>query len=336
MKAHRSEAKIESRVLLITLLAACVFATTQSIARAENKPTARAVLRVGFTVDDMDRSIDFYTSVLDFKKTYDRELLGEDVERLFGVFGARLRVVQLQLGDETLELTEYLAAEQRGRPVPRDSRSNDRWFQHVAIVTSDIDRAYAQLRAHHVHHASTGPQHLPDWNKNAAGTRAFYVRDPDDHVLEVIQFPPGKGEPRWQTTPGLFEGIDHTAIVVGDTGQSLAFYRDHLGLKIVGGSENYGTEQAHLNNVHDAHLRITTLAVPGGGPKIELLEYLSPRDGRPYPADARSADIFHWQTTVATDVAQPPPAVSPDDHSRGRLCHMIRDPDGHALLLVPE
>jgi catechol 2,3-dioxygenase-like lactoylglutathione lyase family enzyme len=322
MKAHRSEGLKQPPALLIALLVACVFATTQDVARADGPPAVRAVSRVGFTVDDMDRSIDFYTSVLNFKKTSDRELLGNDIERLFGVFGARLRVVHLQLGDETLELTEYLAAEQRGRPVPRDSRSNDRWFQHIAIVTCDIDRAYGQLCAHHVHHASTAPQRLPDWNKNAAGIRAFYFRDPDDHVLEVIQFPPGKGDPRWQTKPGLFQGIDHTAIVVGDTEQSLAYYRDALGLKIVGGSENYGTEQAHLNNVYDAHLRITTLATPGGGPKIELLEYLSPRDGRPYPPDARPNDIFHWQTTLASDDVT--------------LSRLIRDPDGHALLLVHE
>ena len=41
-----------------------------------------------------------------------------------------------------------------------DSRSNDRWFQHVAIIVSDMDKAYARLRANRVRHASTGPQTL--------------------------------------------------------------------------------------------------------------------------------------------------------------------------------
>jgi len=39
-----------------------------------------------------------------------------------------MRVVRLRLGEEFIELTEYLAP--KGRPFPVDSRSNDRWFQH--------------------------------------------------------------------------------------------------------------------------------------------------------------------------------------------------------------
>jgi hypothetical protein len=42
-------------------------------------------------------------------------------------------------------------------------------------------------------------------------------------------------------------------------------------MHIAGKSENYGTEQEHLNNVFGAHLRITALRGTGG-PGIELLE----------------------------------------------------------------
>ena len=83
-------------------------------------------------------------------------------------------------------------------------------------------------------------------------------------------------------TDKLFLGIDHTAIVVWDTDASLKFYRDLLGMHVAGESENYGTEQEHLNNVFGAHLRITALR-GASGPGIELLEYLAPRDGRPFP-----------------------------------------------------
>lgn len=65
-----------------------------------------------------------------------------------------------------------------------------------------------------------------------------------------------------------------SAIVVKDTETSLRFYRDRLGLRIVGASENFGTEQEHLNNVFGARLRITTLRA-AKGPAIELLEYLT-------------------------------------------------------------
>ncbi|HKY28946.1 MAG TPA: VOC family protein [Pyrinomonadaceae bacterium] len=302
---------------------------------------------IGMTVTDMDASVEFYSKVLSFEKVSDVEVTGEDYERLQGVFGLRMRVVRMRLGDEFIELTEYLAP--KGRPVPVDSRSNDRWFQHIAIITSDMDKAYALLRQNKVEHASTGPQRLPDWNKNAGGIKAFYFRDPDRHWLEILQFPEGKGEAKWQRKDRLFLGIDHTAIVVSNTEASLKFYRDVLRLRIAGTSENYGTEQEHLNNVFGARLRITGLRAGGGGPGIEFLEYLAPRDGRAYPADARANDVFHWQTMLVVNSADifaqnllmssfrfvSPGAVTISNRQLGFSKGLLaRDPDGHVMALV--
>jgi catechol 2,3-dioxygenase-like lactoylglutathione lyase family enzyme len=111
-------------------------------------PLVEQVGAIGMTVSDMDASIDFYSRVLSFEKVSDVEVAGEDYERLQGVFGLRMRVVRMRLGDEFIELTEYLTP--KGRPVPVDSRSNDRWFQHIAIITSDMDKAYALLRQNKV------------------------------------------------------------------------------------------------------------------------------------------------------------------------------------------
>src|SRR5215813_7145325 len=270
-------------------------------ARAAASSLALAVDSVDITVSDMDRAVDFYSRVLTFKKVRDTEVAGETYENLEGVFGVRMRVVRLQLGDEFIELTEYLAP--KGRPIAPGARSNDRSFQHIAIIVSDMDKAYAWLRQNKVEHASTGPQRLPDWNKNAAGIKAFYFKDPDGHPLEVLQFPPDKGAEKWhRPSDKLFLGIDHTAIVVGDTDESLHFYRDLLGMRIAGNSENYGTEQEHLNNVFGAHLRITALR-GASGPGIELLEYLAPRDGRPYPSDEHANDVVHRQTVLVTRTA---------------------------------
>ena len=307
-----------------------------------------AVGAIGMTVGDMERSVAFYSRVLGFEKVSDVEVRGEDWERLQGVFGLRMRVVRMRLGDEAIELTEYLTP--RGRPVPADSRSHDRWFQHVAIIVSDMDRAYTRLREHRVEHASPAPQRLPDWNLNAGGIRAFYFKDPDGHPLEVLWFPPDKGDARWHG-PGdrLFLGIDHTAIVVADTERSLACYRDTLGLRVTGTSENHGPEQERLNNVFGARPRITALRA-AVGPGVELLEYLTPRDGRLAPVDARANDLAHWQTGLVVENVEAahrvvrggvcggiisPGVVAPAEpalgFSRGVL---MRDPDGHALQVV--
>ena len=328
------------------LILVCVSAR-QPVGASE--PLVTEVRSVGITVSDLDRSIAFYQDVLDFHPVAEFEVAGDDYEQLYGVFGLRQRIERMRLGTETIELMQFLAP--AGRPMPVDSRSNDRWFQHVAIIVSDMDRAYAQLRAHRVAHASPGPQRLPDWNPKAGGIRAFYFRDPDGNVLEILQFPPGKGAARWQPLKGrkqgLFLGIDHTAIVVADTDASLRYYRDLLGLTVAGESDNYGPEQERLNNVFGAHLRITALKT-GSGPGIELLEYLAPGDGRPMPADTHATDLWHWQVNAsAPDLdaalgrlrAEHRTLISPRIVSTAaselgfRQGLLVRDPDGHALLL---
>jgi catechol 2,3-dioxygenase-like lactoylglutathione lyase family enzyme len=322
-------------------------AVAVSLVATERQPLITAVDAIAMTVSDLDRSVDFYTRVLTFDKVSEHESAGEAQEHLFGVFGSRTRTARLRLGDEYLELTEYLAP--AGRPAPADARSNDLWFQHVAIIVRDIDSAYARLRQYKVRHASSGPQRLPDWNTNAGGIRAFYFRDPDGHPLEILQFPAGRGDPKWQRAGDrLFLGIDHTALVVSDTDASLRFYRDTLGLRVAGESENYGPEQERLNNVFGARLRITAIRA-ASGPGIEFLEYLAPRDGRPYPQDARSNDLIHWHTRLsgssAEDAAQAlrsfrSPFISsglvslPDQTAGYRKSLLVRDPDGHAVQIV--
>jgi catechol 2,3-dioxygenase-like lactoylglutathione lyase family enzyme len=322
--------------------------TPLTLLAAEGAPVAR-VDAVGMTVSDMERAIDFYSEVLTFEKTSDIEVHGENFEKLQGVFGSRLRIVRMRLGDEEIELTEYLAP--RGRPIPVDSRSNDLWFQHIAIIVSDMDAAYRRLRENRVQHASPAPQKLPDWNPNAGGIEAFYFKDPDGRPLELLEFPEGKGDPKWRKLAAsgrLFLGIDHTAIAVSDTEESLEFYRDRMGLQVVGHSENYGPEQERLNGVFGARLRITALRADEG-PGVELLEYLAPGDGRPMPADERANDLIHWQTILASSDARElasellaakasfvsPGVVTVDEPGypfpEGFL---VRDPDGHVMQVM--
>jgi catechol 2,3-dioxygenase-like lactoylglutathione lyase family enzyme len=340
-------------VLLVGLGLVGLFAIRPAIVLSEEsrsgpaRPVSvTAVDTIGMTVADMDRAVDFYTRVLTFEKVSDVEVSGREFELMEGVFGARMRIVRLRLGGEAIELTEYLSP--KGRPMPTDMRSNDMGFQHAAIVVSDMSQAYARLRQFHVEHASTGPQRLPDWNPNAGGISAFYFRDPDRHFLEVLQFPDGKGLEKWHRRDRLFLGIDHTAIVTADTDQTLRLYRDTLGMRIAGESENYDIEQEHLNNVFGARLRITTLRA-AQGPGIELLEYLAPRDGRPSPSDLRSNDVAHWQTTLIAgepdrmfgfvrrrvfSLVSPVTVQLPaGDPSLDRAL-LVRDPDGHGVRIA--
>jgi hypothetical protein len=95
---------------------------------------------------------------------------------------------------------------------------------------------------------------------------------------------------------------------------------------------------------------ITSLRAPAG-PGIEFLEYLTPRSGRSFPANTQQNDLWSWSTTLivkdlpaavgelrrqnATFISAEPEDVSPlgENGANGVL---IRDPEGHALLLRSE
>ena len=79
---------------------------TQYALAQQNPALVEGVDAIGITVSDMDRAVEFYSKVLTFAKVSDTEVAGESYEHLEGVFGLRMRVVRMRLGDEFIELTD--------------------------------------------------------------------------------------------------------------------------------------------------------------------------------------------------------------------------------------
>lgn len=306
----------------------------------------KSVGPIGTTVKDMNTSVKFYTEVLGFKKVSDEEFTGSTYEKLEGIFGLHTRVVRMQLGEEQIELTDYLTS--GGRSITEDARTNDLSFQHIAIVVSDMNKAYAQLKKFNVEFVSTAPQTLPKTIPPAEGVKAFYFHDPDNHNLELIYFPEGKGQTKWHAkTDKIFLGIDHTAIGISNTENSLQFYQTLLGIERKGESFNFGIEQEHLNNVEGASLHITGLR-SAAGPGIEFLQYLKPGVGKPYPLDTKANDLWYWQTTLyVSNINELYNKLKNSGYNfvSGELVDLqrengnnfkafiVKDPDGHAMLI---
>lgn len=334
-QANRRRWALGSVVVAVTLWAVAASALARAI-------EIRAVV---LTVSDLDRSVTFYQAALGFSLVAERPVA--ERETAAGTAGARVRGATLRLGDETIELEQYLTP--AGRPIPADSRANDLWFQHFAIVVRDMDRAYAQLSRFQFQAISSAPQTVPETNVAAGGIRAFKFKDPDGHPLELLYFPPGKGNPKWQRpTERLFLGIDHSAITVASTERSVEFYRDLLGLELGGASLNSGTSQERLDGTPGAVVRITGLRAQSAvGPGLEFLEYVRPSSGRPAPPGLRVNDILHVRIVLEVDdidrleevlerrgaVSSSSPAACATVSAFGK-CLLVRDPDGHALMLV--
>ncbi|MBE9009938.1 VOC family protein [Pseudanabaenaceae cyanobacterium LEGE 13415] len=282
---------------------------------------------IALTVSNVDRSQAFYRNALGFELVSDSTVEAEN-----SIANSKIRIATLRLGDEQIKLMQYLNLE--GKPIPKDSQSNDLWFQHMAIVVRDFDRAYDHLKQFAFEPISTAPQTIPQDNSASAGVRAFKFKDPDRHNLELIWFPPDKGQSKWhRNTDQLFLGIDHTAIAVADTEQSLHFYRDRLGMQVKEGSLNQGETQARLDGLPEAKVQVTDLRPAQGGLGIELLDYLIPEDGRAIPSDWRSCDLAYMQIEVIVNqmeslLEQLQITNSVNEQS------VVKDPTGHSILLT--
>jgi catechol 2,3-dioxygenase-like lactoylglutathione lyase family enzyme len=308
---------------------------------------AREIRGFALTVSNLDSAIVFYQEALGFQKVGERIVADRNYDYLTGVFGARVRSATLQLGDERIELEQYLAP--GGQPIPVDSRSNDLWFQHFAVVVSDMERAYEHLRAFPIQSISSAPQTIPESNKAAAGIKAYKFKDPDGHPLELLWFPADKGKAKWQSADGrLFLGIDHSAIGISSTERSTAFYRDLIGLTVAGGTVNTGMTQEQLDNAFGAVVRITGLRPDRSeSPGLEFLQYVNPSGGRPSPIALRPNDLVLTRTVIQVDdldglVAKlhgggvtfiSPQVISVSGEPWSKAL-MVKDPDGHAVLLV--
>ena len=293
---------------------------------------AERVMRVSRVVSDLDRAEEFYAVALDFR-TAARGAV--ETEQLWAL-GARYvtaRQVVMRLGEEEIALVQFSSP---GRPYPLDSRSDDLWFQHIALVVDDMDGAYRQLVRHSgwMPISVGGPQLLPP----ASGSvRAFKFRDPDGHPLELLWFPPA-AQPLWHERAlagprRTFLGIDHIALAVRSTRMSLGFYRT-LGMRLTHRSLNRGTAQANLDHLPAARVRVTGLRPAAeSGPGIELLAYRPP--GRS-PAARLVSDLASEWVTLAFGAGEAGSDSAAARRTQRRRPVALLDPDGHRLLLVDQ
>ena len=320
---------------------------------------------IGHNCLDAKESSQWYAATLGFEAHDVEQFSGIWLEELLGVPAAALERHRMQLGQETLEIWQFDHDNPVGFGSEENSIShvpagNDSAFQHICIVTSDLGKALSH-GAEKAKQISSSPQRLPDWNPGAGGIRAVKFADPDGHPLELLQFPVGKGDGRWhqlaalnkveatrQHKNNLFLGLDHTAISVAETEQSLHFYSTILGMELVGQGHNYGPEQDAMDGLLGTDVLISSLHGSEGGMGIELLQYRKPEGGiRPRP-NPRANDRDEWHicavvdnlTTLYQQLQREPlaqnlgPLVSmPERFGSGELACQLRDPDGHALLL---
>jgi catechol 2,3-dioxygenase-like lactoylglutathione lyase family enzyme len=323
------------------MIGAALLSISAWLASAPAQAAVLEVERICVTVSDLDRTEAFYRDGLGFRTVARREIDDPAMQHLSGVRQSA-QTLTMQLGREQVEFVRFATP---GREYPIDSRSPDLWFQHFAIVVSDMGAAYEKLRRVRFQPISEqGPETLPEED---GGVRAYKFRDPDGHPLELIYFPPGQGRALWSSPPpsAIDLGIDHTAIDVSNSAASKAFYGALLGMKVAYEVINGGPAQERLDGTFNAMVRITGLRPTSAeGPGVELLDYRSPPTGRRPPSDSRGDDVWHAHVVLRVDALDDlvgaldradvrfvsPGVVRLPDGVRAAA---VLDPDGHAVVI---
>jgi catechol 2,3-dioxygenase-like lactoylglutathione lyase family enzyme len=143
-----------------------------------------SVEHVGLTVQDLDRSIKFYTEVLECTVSYEQEKQGGYLAEIVGYPGAHVRSVHLRPPGATdrfeIELFEY----REPRSVPRELEPCNVGNAHICFGVDDLASVYQRLLEHGVEVFS--PPVALDTGVNKGGA-ALYAKDPDGITLELWQ-----------------------------------------------------------------------------------------------------------------------------------------------------
>jgi catechol 2,3-dioxygenase-like lactoylglutathione lyase family enzyme len=146
---------------------------------------------VGLTVTDLDRSVKFYTEVLDCDVVVAQEKRGGYLAAIVGYPDADVKMAHLQPpgGGQRIELFQYRNPVSR----PRDLEPRNVGNAHLCFVVDDVDALYQRVVSRGAETFSAPVEVDTGVNKGGA---AFYMRDPDGITLEIFQRPKRSQEPK--------------------------------------------------------------------------------------------------------------------------------------------
>ena len=138
------------------------------------------IYHVGLTVSDLDKSIAFYRDVLGLTFQGEIMMVGEETDKMFRKENCKARVAYLN-GSKALEAPPVELIQFVDSEIHKEQSISE-----VCFYTDDIDSVYKTLIENHVECLSE-PQYF-DFRANGFGeSRAFYFRDPDGIILEMMQ-----------------------------------------------------------------------------------------------------------------------------------------------------
>lgn len=144
------------------------------------------IYHVGLTVSDLDKSIIFYRDILGLEFQGEILMVGEETDKLFNKKNCKARIAYLNgsknIDAPPIELIQFIGS--KINKVQSDFFTTS--ISEVCFYTDDIDAAYEHLVKNNVECLSK-PQYF-DFSLHGFGkSKAFYFKDPDGIILEIMQ-----------------------------------------------------------------------------------------------------------------------------------------------------
>jgi catechol 2,3-dioxygenase-like lactoylglutathione lyase family enzyme len=193
-----------------TNLVAAVLAAVPLFAQAPAvRPKVLGVAHMAIYVKDLAKARQFYEDFLGYAEPF--TLPADD--------GTGVHIAFVKIND-------YQYLELFNEPDRGEGQLN-----HISFYTDNADRMYAWLK-------SKGVAVMSDKGKvgkGKTGNKNFNVRDPDGHIVEIVEYEPdswtARDKGKFMPPTRISERIMHVGVLVGDLDASMKFYGGILGFR---------------------------------------------------------------------------------------------------------
>jgi lactoylglutathione lyase len=275
----------------------------RAVEQVPKPPRITGLSHIALFVHDVERSRAFYKDFLGFAEPY--SLTNQD---------GSLKLTWIKINDrQSIEL------------FPEKEAGSDRLY-HIALETDDAEAMRVYLKSKGV----VVPDKVP---VGKIGNFNYFVTDPDDHKVEIVQYAPNgwtaREKGKFMPATRISTRMAHVGILVGDLEASLSFYRD-----ILGGSETW------RGSKDSKQLSWVNVRVPDGVDYVEFMLYAelpAPNQrGKEHHLSLEVADMEKAHATLASRAAAihyAPPLEIRTGVNRKRQLNLW-DPDGTRVELM--
>ena len=144
------------------------------------------IYHVGLTVSDLDRSVIFYRDILGLEFQGEILMVGEETDKIFHKKNCKARVAYLNgsknMEAPPVELIQFV--DDAVNNVQSDLFTTS--ISELCFYTDDIDLVYKNLIENNIECLSE-PQYFDFTAQGFGKSKAFYFKDPDGIILEMMQ-----------------------------------------------------------------------------------------------------------------------------------------------------